>query len=312
MPGPGAAKRKAPNEGGQLLLHAAFNGNHASIEQQLDGGVAIDGLVNVGEVEKEKVGGDGADGGEEEAGGGDEAGQPILTTALHVAVGGRDALPRAADGGDGQGGDGGSGGEGGGGDGDSGEEAEAATRLLLDRGADPNVADSAGFTPLMQAAFHGSLAVLRLLLAVGAEESAVREEGGGTAFHFACGQGHADCAEELLRAGCEAGQRDSAGRTGWDWALGHGRTAVLARLHALTEAENAQLRQENARLREENERLRPGTAVGRSSEGGGVKRGAAAAALDAEGAKREKHGAEVGQQKVLYAGFAFPCVADPA
>ena len=36
------------------------------------------------------------------------------------------------------------------------------------------------------------------------------EEGGGTAFHFACGQGHADCAEELLRAGCDAGQRDSA------------------------------------------------------------------------------------------------------
>ena len=31
---------------------------------------------------------------------------------------------------------------------------------------------------------------------------------------------------------------------------------MLARLHALTEAENAQLRQENARLREENERLR--------------------------------------------------------
>ena len=31
-----------------------------------------------------------------------------------------------------------------------------------------------------------------------------------------------------------------------------------------------------------------------------------------EGAKREKHGAEGGQQKVLYAGFAFPCVADPA
>ena len=254
------------------------------------------------------------EGAEALGGGGDEAGQPILTTALHVAVGGREV---ATDGGDGQGVGGGSGDEGGGGvsgeEGAGGRHAEAATRLLLDRGADPNVADSAGFTPLMQAAFHGSLAVLRLLLAVGAEESAVREEGGGTAFHFACGQGHADCAEELLRAGCEAGQRDSAGRTGWDWALGHGRTAVLARLHALTEAENAQLRQENARLREENERLRPGTAVGLSSEGGGVKRGAAAAALDEEeGAKREKHGAEGGQQKVLYAGFAFPCVADPA
>ena len=308
MPGPGAAKSKAAPAGGQLLLHAAFNGSHASIEQQLDGGgVAIDGLVNVGEVEKEKVaGGEGAGGDEEKEGGGDEAGQPILTTALHVAVGGREAPALATDGGDGQGGGGGSGDEGGGGA--SGCRAEAATRLLLDRGADPNVTDSAGFTPLMQAAFHGSLAGLRLLLAVGAEESAVREEGGGTAFHFACGQGHADCAEELLRAGCDAGQRDSAGRTGWDWALGNGRTAVLARLHALTEAENAQLRQENARLREENERLRPGTAVGRSSEGGGVKRGAAAAALDEE--EGQKHGAD--GQKVLYAGFAFPCVADPA
>eukprot|EP01047_Picozoa_sp_COSAG01_P137320 COSAG01_NODE_67816_length_266_cov_0.532934_1_plen_56_part_10 len=40
-----------------------------------------------------------------------------------------------------------------------------AAQLLLERGADPNLADSAGLTPLMRAAVAGNLAGVRLLLA---------------------------------------------------------------------------------------------------------------------------------------------------
>ena len=46
---------------------------------------------------------------------------------------------------------------------------EAATRLLLDRGADPNTADSLGQTPLMCAAAKDSLPLLRLLIEAKAE-----------------------------------------------------------------------------------------------------------------------------------------------
>ena len=67
--------------------------------------------------------------------------------------------------------------------------------------------------------------------------------------------------------------------------------AILAYKEARQEAENARLRWREAsreadieRLQQEVERLRPGTATGQSLEGGGVKRGGGAAALEQEGA----------------------------
>ena len=110
---------------------------------------------------------------------------------------------------------------------------EAAVRLLLDRGADPNLADNLGSTPLMVAAAQGFLPLMRLLLEAKAEVNAVDPQTGGTAFHWTCGCDHADCTEALVRAGCDTSLRDEGGMTGRDLAQEKGHTAVLERLDAL-------------------------------------------------------------------------------
>ena len=56
------------------------------------------------------------------------------------------------------------------------EGAEIVGRLL-DAGADPNVRQSAGWTPLHAAAHNGDLASLDLLLAAGADPAATNDEG---------------------------------------------------------------------------------------------------------------------------------------
>ena len=111
---------------------------------------------------------------------------------------------------------------------------QAAARLLLDRGANPNLADSTGVTPLMGAAGMGFAPLLQLLLDAKAETNTVHPVTGGTAFHTACINGNPDCAEALVRAGCDTSLRDKDGRTGRDVAHATGNTAVLARLDALT------------------------------------------------------------------------------
>ena len=50
-------------------------------------------------------------------------------------------------------------------------------RILLDAGANPNVRQSAGWTPLHAAAMNGDLASVELLLASGADATAANEEG---------------------------------------------------------------------------------------------------------------------------------------
>eukprot|EP01045_Picozoa_sp_COSAG04_P033226 COSAG04_NODE_6794_length_1254_cov_0.816450_2_plen_147_part_01 len=62
----------------------------------------------------------------------------------------------------------------------------AAARLLLDRGANPNLARSDGGTPLMEAAAKGFAPIVRLLLEAKADIDAVCPTTGFTAFHYAC------------------------------------------------------------------------------------------------------------------------------
>ncbi len=50
-------------------------------------------------------------------------------------------------------------------------------RILLDAGANPNVRQSAGWTPLHAAAMNGDLTSVELLLAAGADPTATNEEG---------------------------------------------------------------------------------------------------------------------------------------
>jgi ankyrin repeat protein len=108
-----------------------------------------------------------------------------------------------------------------------------AARLLLDAGADPSLAAGDGITPLMEAVGGGHLDVLRLLLARGAAVDAVDPSDDGTAFHGACVLNQADCAEALVRAGCDVSLKDNSGQTGRELAEAMGHAAVVERLRAV-------------------------------------------------------------------------------
>jgi ankyrin repeat protein len=110
-----------------------------------------------------------------------------------------------------------------------------AARLLLERGADPSLTSSNGLTPLMVAATNGQLEMLRLLLALGrgAVVDAVSLATGGTAFHTACYENHAECAEELARAGCDVCIKNKNGLTGREVAELRESKETLRRLRAL-------------------------------------------------------------------------------
>jgi ankyrin repeat protein len=97
-------------------------------------------------------------------------------------------------------------------------------RLLLDRGADPNLIVNA-LTPLMNAMFasrHGSanaVPMTKLLLERGATlDVCITDRTGGllgwTAFHFACNEDDPDVAEVLVRAGCDTSVKTFNGNTG--------------------------------------------------------------------------------------------------
>lgn len=76
------------------------------------------------------------------------------------------------------------------------EAAVPIARALLAQGADPNLQQQGGFTPLHAAASVGNTELARLLLANGADR-AVRNEAGHTAADLATEKGHQDLAAEL-------------------------------------------------------------------------------------------------------------------
>ena len=70
-------------------------------------------------------------------------------------------------------------------------------KILLDRGADPNIVDSdEHFSPLMHAAAEGSLDVVKVLIANGADRS-LKDVDGDDAASFAAQAGHMQVVEYL-------------------------------------------------------------------------------------------------------------------
>ena len=98
-------------------------------------------------------------------------------------------------------------------------DQHSAVELLLEHNANPNMADSDGFTPLMHAAVLGQLPILQTLLdRKDIVIDAVDSKDSFTAFHTACFSGQAGCAVELARHGCNTKLRTNSGLTGKDIA----------------------------------------------------------------------------------------------
>jgi ankyrin repeat protein len=74
-----------------------------------------------------------------------------------------------------------------------GDKAKVMAQWLLDAGADPNAANSAGHTPLHTAGFTGDVEVTKLLLAAGADPH-LADKKGHTPLDMAREKGHSEAA----------------------------------------------------------------------------------------------------------------------
>lgn len=88
-------------------------------------------------------------------------------------------------------------------------------QTLLDRGAEPNKANTAGQTPLQLAAHSGHKDVVQSLLDIGVEPNKA-DNFGGAPLHHAAFKGHKFVAELLLNRGAEINQADH-----WGWTPLH-------------------------------------------------------------------------------------------
>ena len=88
-----------------------------------------------------------------------------------------------------------------------------------------NLADEAGFTPLMNATCGEAQDIMVLLLSHGAEVNRVNKDG-AAAIHFACGDGSISRLQLLVQHGADINQSSKAGAP-LHWAAGKGHLSVV-------------------------------------------------------------------------------------
>ncbi|XHG05902.1 hypothetical protein AWENTII_009115 [Aspergillus wentii] len=104
---------------------------------------------------------------------------------------------------------------------------EPAVKLLLGKGADVNLYDEEGMTPLRCAAEIGDVRIAQLLLNAGANVDLKDERHGRTPLSWAAGEGHTAIAQQLLDHGADIHSNDNYGRTPLSWAARLGQPEVV-------------------------------------------------------------------------------------
>jgi ankyrin repeat protein len=100
-------------------------------------------------------------------------------------------------------------------------------QALLRSGADVNVRDNHGLTPLFEAAWYGYEKVARLLLDDGANVNARGEFGGQTSLHFAARKGFQEVVRLLLDHGADVNVCDFHRHTPLYFAIEKGHQEVV-------------------------------------------------------------------------------------
>ncbi len=106
----------------------------------------------------------------------------------------------------------------------------AVAQYLLDTGADPNIANRYGVTPLMLASANGDNSFVSLLLKAGADPNKTSPEG-ETPLMLAARAGKLDCIDSLLEQGADPNATESwEGQTALMWAAAEGHAPGARRL----------------------------------------------------------------------------------
>ena len=89
----------------------------------------------------------------------------------------------------------------------------AIVRLLLRRGANPNIATDENMTPLHSAAYHGYADIVKVLIDAGAEVNTAESRYGFTPLAYAARSGSVEVIKLLIDAGADRAIQVENGRT---------------------------------------------------------------------------------------------------
>ncbi len=99
-------------------------------------------------------------------------------------------------------------------------------KLLFDHGADVNTKNNVGDTPLHYASIHGQTEIVKLLLKYGADVNA-KNNYGDTPLNYTSSRGHTEIVKLLLAHGADVNVKDKYGNTPLYFASGEGHTEIV-------------------------------------------------------------------------------------